>query len=161
MEKWRKTQNSGMQNASKSLLKATVYALNALENAEPFIKEETSYAFAMYANEMDESFKNYCCEMKNAILQVVKEVKMVYNTGRKLAIMENTINTMYDEVAKYNASQKSICAKYGTYIDTEKYKLTIQQRADKVEEFLKKDFNTTEYHRNIYLLIDKTAELLK
>lgn len=161
IELWKHEQNISMKKAGAHLVKAVVYGLNGLEIAKSFETEANSLAYGMYANQMDESFKNYCCELKSAILEVVNEVKKTYTTGRKLAIMENTINSMYDEVAKFNASKKSICSKYGTYVDGEKYRLTIEERASKVEEFLKKDFNTTEYHIKIYDLIKKTKELLK
>ena len=103
----------------------------------------------------------YCCEMKNALLEVIKETKQAYHTGRQLAIMENTINDMYDEVAKFNAEKKnSLTRKTGIYMDSEKYKLNIQQRADKVEEFLNSDFNTTAYHQNIYKMVKKIKILV-
>ena len=80
MNKWQNHQNSHIKKAGKHLVKAVVYGINALENAKPFIDEKDSYAMAMYANQMDESFKNYCCEMKNALLEVIKETKQAYHT---------------------------------------------------------------------------------
>ncbi len=161
IKKWQTHQNSNIKKAGKHLIKAVVYGLNALENAKPFMDEKDSYACAMYANQMDESFKNYCCEMKNALIELIQETKQAYNTGRQLAIMENTINDMYDEVAKFNAENRnSLTRKTGIYIDSEKYKLNIQQRADKVEEFLNSDFNTTAYHHNIYKMVEKIKEMV-
>lgn len=159
IEKWKTHQNIHIKNTAKHLVKAVVYGLNAIETGTVFASESSSMQYAMYCNQMDESMKNYCCHMKDAILEMVKSVKDSYTTGRKLAIMENTINSMYDEVSKYNASKKQICAKYGTYIDSNKYKLDIKQKAEKIEEFLNKDFNTTEYHKNIHDIIKKTVEL--
>ena len=161
MNKWQNHQNNNIKKAGTHLVKAVVYGLNALENAKPFMDEKNSYAMGLYANQMDESFKNYCCHMKDALLEVIKETKKAYNTGRQLAIMENTINDMYDEVAKFNAEKKnSLTRKTGIYMDSEKYKLNIQQRADKVEEFLNSDFNTTTYHENIYKMVKKIKTLV-
>jgi hypothetical protein len=161
IKKWQTHQNSNIKKAGEHLVKAVVYGLNALENAKPFMDEKDSYACAMYANVMDESFKNYCCEMKNALIELLQETKKAYNTGRQLAIMENTINDMYDEVAKFNAEKENpFSKKYEIYIDSEKYKLNIQQRADKVQEFLDKDFNTTAYHHNIYKMVRKINEMV-
>jgi hypothetical protein len=161
MKKWQNHQNNNIKKAGAHLVKAVVYGLNALENAQPFIDEKDSYAYAMYANQMDESFKNYCCHMKDALIELIQETKKAYNTGRQLAIMENTINDMYDEVAKFNAENKnSLTRKTGIYIDSEKYKLNIQQRANKVEEFLNSDFNTTTYHQNIYKMVGKIKEMI-
>lgn len=159
IEKWKTHQNIHIKNTAKHLVKAVVYGLNAIEIGTVFASESSSMQYAMYCNQIDESMKNYCCHMKDAILEMVKSVKDSYTTGRKIAIMENTINSMYDEVSKYNASKKQICAKYGTYIDSNKYKLDIKQKAEKIEEFLNKDFNTTEYHKNIHDIIKKTVEL--
>lgn len=161
MDKWQKHQNTSIKKAGAHLVKAVVYGLNALENAKPMMDEKDSYAYAMYANQMDESFQNYCCEMKNALMEIVKESRKAYTTGRQLAIMENTINNMYDEVAKYNAETRNpLTKKYGIYIDSDKYKLTIKQKADKVEEFLNSNFNTTTYHSNIHKMVQKVKKMI-
>lgn len=155
IEQWKDNQSISIKKAGAHLLKAVVYGLNVIEICKDLSTEENSMVYGMYGNKMDESMKNYCCEMKNAIIELVKEVKSTYTCGRNMAILENTINKMYDEVAKYNAGKKQMCAKYGMYIDDKKYKLNIQQRAEKIEEFMNLDINTTEYHKNILDMITK------
>ena len=131
--------HNGYSGAAKALHKshsAIVYGINALELIKTFDSEISSINNGMYSFQIDESLHNYCYSIKEALMQFINTSKIAFSCGRKSAIIENSINAMYDEVSKYNASNKEICAKYGIYIDSQKYKLNLDQKIDIIEKFL-------------------------
>jgi hypothetical protein len=143
--------------------KAFVYAVNAIDTAKNFESETSSHMYGMYAQQMDESFKNYCILMKSAMGSFVDGIKKVYTSGRHQALIERKVDCLYDEVAKSKAKDKPMCKKYGIYMDSEKYKLNLEQKIQKIEEHLNKDsrINTFEGHFEIYKMIDELKKMVQ
>lgn len=163
LEKLSKEQDAKLKLSYSNLLSATIYGLNALENVKVFESEMSSIQYAPYANQMNESLHNYCAQMKSAFINFLGACKDACKSGRTMAKIENTIDKMYDKVAEAKAMSKPICKKYGIYIDSEKYKLNLEGKIKKIDEFVKnnKEFNTYNYHHEIYKIAEVLNELMK
>lgn len=156
LEKLSKEQDAKLKQSYCNLFSANVYGLNAFENAKAFENEMSSIAYAPYAYQMDESLHNYCSQMKSAFIHFLDAYKDAYKSGRTMAKIENTVDKMYDKVAEAKAMAKPMCRKYGIYIDSEKYKLNLEGKIKKIDEFVKnnKEFNTYNYHQEIYKITE-------
>jgi len=162
LTKLSKEKNNKFNLAYNNLLSATVYGLNALETAKAFENEMTSIAYAPYAYQMDESFHNYCSQMKSALINFIGACRDSYTSGRTIAKIKNTVDKMYDKVVEAKATSKPMCKKYSIYIDSEKYKLNLEEKIKKIDEFVRnnKDFNTYNYHDEIYKIVEDLNKLI-
>ena len=156
-------QRSELNQAFHHFTRASVYGINAISIAKDFSSEESSQMYGMYAQQMDESFKNYCILMKSAMRSLVDGVKKIYSSGRAQALIERSVDRLYDEVAKSKAKTKPMCKKYGIYMDSEKYKLNLEQKIPKIEEYLNKEnrINTFEDHYAIDQMVQQLNELIR
>ena len=156
-------QRSELNQAFHHFTQASVYGINAISIAKDFSSEESSQMYGMYAQQMDESFKNYCILMKSAMRSLVDGIKKIYISGRAQALIERNVNRLYDEVAKSKAKMKPMCKKYGIYMDSEKYKLNLEQKIQKIEEYLNKEnrINTFEDHFAIDQMVKQLNELIQ
>jgi hypothetical protein len=143
--------------------KAFVYGINAIDIAKNFESEASLHMYGMYAQQMDESFKNYCVLMKSAMGNFVDGIKKVYTSGRHQALIERKVDCLYDEVAKSKAKDKPMCKKYGIYMDSEKYKLNLEQKIQKIEECLNKDsrINTFNDYVEIYIMVYELKKIVQ
>ncbi len=156
-------QRAELNQAFHHFTQASVYGINAISIAKDFSSEESSQMYGMYAQQMDESFKNYCILMKSAMRSLVDGVKKIYSSGRAQALIEHSVNRLYDEVAKSKAKTKPMCKKHGIYIDSEKYKLNLEQKIQKIEEYLNQEhrINTFEDHFAIDQMVQQLNELIR
>lgn len=123
-------------------------------------------AYAPYAYEIDESFKNYCVQMKSAFINFINETNIVLSTGRQIAKIENKVNEIYDKVAEAKAMERNpFSRKYGIWIDGEKHKLSFQERINKINQYYneseKLTFNSYSYHIKIYEMVTELEGLMK
>lgn len=156
-------QRSELNQAFHHFTQASVYGINAISIAKDFSSEESSQMYGMYAQQMDESFKNYCILMRSAMRSLVDGIKKIYSSGRAQALIEHSVDRLYDEVAKSKAKTKPMCKKYGIYMDSEKYKLNLEQKIHKIEEYLNKEnrINTFEDHFAINQMVQQLNKLIR
>lgn len=161
-----KEQTNGFKKAYCNLFSSVVYALNAIDTAKKFEERESMIAYAPYALEMDESFKNYCAQMKSAFSNFLNELEIVNSTATQMAKIENKVNEIYDKVAEAKAMEKNpMSRKYGIWIDGEKHKLSFQERINKINQYYneskKLTFNSLNYHIKIYEMVKELDGLMK
>jgi len=105
---------------------------------------------------------DYCAQMKSEFVHFLGTCRDSYTSGITIIKIENTVDKLYDKVAEAKAMNKPMYMKYEMYIDSEKYKLNLEKKIKKIDEFIRnnKNFNTYNYHSEIHKIVEDLNKLI-